>query len=122
MCDARRCCSCVCKRLSARRKSKYNSARDDDQHDRFSPRPDGGTHSLNVLLVYLDQDEVVLVTLQPEFASRDLNGTLRRLAYVDRRLQIFPHLKPSDLPSDARLLDVQPARSDCRYFDVDDET
>jgi hypothetical protein len=84
--------------------------------------PIRGTHSLNVLLVYLDQDEVVLVTLQPEFASRDLNGTLRRLAYVDRRLQIFPHLKPSDLPSDARLLDVQPARSDCRYFNVDDET
>ena len=82
----------------------------------------GGTHSLNVLLVYLDQDEVVLVTLQPEFASRDLNGTLRRLAYVDRRLQIFPHLKPSDLPPDARLLDVQPARADCRYLDVDDET
>lgn len=77
---------------------------------------------MNILLVYIDQDEVVLVTLQSEFTSRDLDGNLRRLAYVDRRLQVFPHLRPSDLRSDLALLDVQPARSDCRYIEVDDDT
>jgi hypothetical protein len=77
---------------------------------------------LNTLLVYLDQDELVLVTLQPDFASRDLTGTIRRTAYVDRRLQSFPHLRAGDLPPDAVTLDIRPARGDCRYVAVDDET
>ena len=76
---------------------------------------------MNTLLVYLDQDEVVLVTLQAEFVSRDMTGAVRRLAYVDRRLQSFPHLRACDLPADAVTLDMQPARSDCRYVAVDDE-
>ena len=76
---------------------------------------------MHTLLVYLDQDELVLVSLQPEFASRDMNGVVRRLAYVDRRLQAFPHLRGSDLPSEATTLDVQPARTDCRYVCVDDD-
>jgi hypothetical protein len=76
---------------------------------------------LNTLLVYLDQDELVLVTIQPDFASRDMTGALRRIAYVDRRLQSFPHLRASDLPPEAATLEVRPARSDCRYVEVDDE-
>src|SRR5262245_49727997 len=75
---------------------------------------------VHTLLIYLDQDEVVLVTLQPEFVSRDMNGLMRRLAYVDRRLQSFPHLRAADVPGDAVTLDVQPARKDCRYVAVDD--
>jgi hypothetical protein len=77
---------------------------------------------VHTLLIYLDQDEVVLVTLQPEFTSRDMNGILRRLAYVERRLQSFPHLRASDIPAHVELLDIQPARADCRYLTVDDET
>jgi hypothetical protein len=76
---------------------------------------------VNTLLIYLDQDEIVLVTLQPEFSSRDVNGLQRRLAYVDRRLQSFPHLRASDVPANAVTLEVQPARTDCRYVAVDDE-
>jgi hypothetical protein len=76
---------------------------------------------LNTLLVYLDQDELVLVTLQPDFATRDMTGAVRRVAYVDRRLQSFPHLRASDLPAEAATLPVRPARSDCRYVEVDDE-
>jgi hypothetical protein len=76
---------------------------------------------VHTLLVYLDQDEIVLVTLQPEFTSRDANGVVRRLAYVERRLQSFPNLRPPDLPPDVVTLDVQPARADCRYVCVDDE-
>lgn len=76
---------------------------------------------MHTLLIYLDQDEIVLVTLQPEFASRDINGVSRLLAYVDRRLQSFPHLRASDIPPEAVTLEVQPARADCRYVAVDDE-
>jgi hypothetical protein len=76
---------------------------------------------VHTLLIYLDQDEIVLVTLQPEFSSRDMNGVQRRLAYVDRRLQSFPHLRACDVPPEAVTLEVQPARTDCRYVCVDDE-
>ena len=57
------------------------------------------TRQVHTLLVYLDQDEVVLVKLQPDFVSRDMTGQMRRLAYVDRRLQSFPHLRASDILS-----------------------
>jgi hypothetical protein len=77
--------------------------------------------AVHIFLVYLDQDEIVLVTLQQEFASRDFKGVERFLAYVDRRLQSFPHLRACDLPSTATLLDIQPARADCRYMQVDDD-
>jgi hypothetical protein len=77
---------------------------------------------VHTLLIYLDQDEIVLVTLQPEFESRDINGRARRVAYVDRRLQSFPHLRTRDLPADVALLDIQPARADCRYLTIDDAT
>jgi len=79
------------------------------------------TRQVHTLLVYLDQDEVVLVKLQPDFISRDMTGQMRRLAYVDRRLQSFPHLRASDIPLDAVTLEIQPARADCRYVTVDDE-
>lgn len=77
---------------------------------------------MHTLLIYLDQDEIVLVTLQPQFESRDINGRARHVAYVDRRLQSFPHLRTRDLPADVSLLEVQPARADCRYLSIDDTT
>jgi hypothetical protein len=75
---------------------------------------------VHTLLIYLDQDEIVLVTLQAEFSARDVDGRVRRVAYVERRIQSFPHLNTRDLPSDVTILDVQPARSDCRYVMVGD--
>jgi hypothetical protein len=76
---------------------------------------------VHTLLIYRNQDEIVLVTLQPDFMSRDMDGQMRRLAYVDRRVQSFPHLRASDLPAATAMLDIQPARADCSYVSVDDD-
>ena len=83
---------------------------------RTAPWGDGGgraeTRQVHTLLVYLDQDEIVLVDLQPEFVSRDMTGQMRRLAYVDRRLQSFPASARSDMP--ARRGDARDAARPCR--------
>lgn len=76
---------------------------------------------VHVFLVYLDQDETVLVTLQPEFSCREFGDVSRRLAYVDRRVQSFPHLTPADVIARGSPLPIQPARADCRYIAVDDD-